>query len=184
MNELLILVILLGGGHTIYKIRQKIKSGYTVFLGASFGAIHPALKKLEKNGFVATRRKFSAGGQKSCVYTITKAGRAYFQELMTADASECGIYSNIIASLKMMHFDLAEKNLQNKVLDSVERYYLLQKLNIEEIIQNLGENLQQLEQENNKKKTNSSIKIRFLKQQSENMDSTIKEIKKIKQSIL
>jgi len=64
MTELLILAILLEGEYTTYKIRQKIKNMFSVFLSASFGSIHPALKKLEKNGFISAKREMSGGGQK------------------------------------------------------------------------------------------------------------------------
>ena len=39
---------MLNGEFTIYKIKQKIENNFSVFLSASFGSIHPAIKKLEK----------------------------------------------------------------------------------------------------------------------------------------
>jgi len=139
MTDLLILAILLDYEYTIYKIKQKIENNFSIFLSASFGSIHPAVKKLEKNGFISAKKKLSSGGQKSSTYSITREGKEYFKKLMTAEITESPSYSNQLINIKIMLIDLLDENLQKITIDSIKKYYEIHLLNTKELIETLDE---------------------------------------------
>jgi len=137
MTELLILAILLNGEYTIYKIKQKIKNNFSVFLSASFGSIHPAVKKLEKGGFISAKRKMSAGGQKSSNYFITAEGKEHFKNLMISEITESPACSNQLINIKMMLLDLVDENLRKITVDLIKKYYEIHLLTARRILENL-----------------------------------------------
>jgi PadR family transcriptional regulator AphA len=79
----LCLSILYEGEASGYEIRRLCSEGECCyFVEASFGAIYPALAKLEEDGFVTSRTEQQDGRPAKKVYSITDAGRAAFaQEL-------------------------------------------------------------------------------------------------------
>jgi len=73
------LSILYNGESTGYEIRKLTVEGeYSYFVDASFGAIYPALQKLEDDGFVVSRLEQQDGKPSKKVYAITEAGRRAF----------------------------------------------------------------------------------------------------------
>lgn len=170
MTELLILAILLNGELTIYKIKQKIKNNFSVFLSASFGSIHPTVTKLEKNGFISAKRKMSAGGQKSSTYFITAEGKEHFKELMTAEVTESPAFSNQLVNIKIMLLDLLDENLRKKTIDSIKRYYEIYLLNTEELLETLKKT---------QNKDKNFFQIKLLKHHSEKISREINWIQSI-----
>lgn len=174
MTELLILAALLYKEYTIYKIKQKIKNEFSVFSTASFGSIYPALKKLEKNGFISAKRKMSSGGQKSSKYLITNEGKKYFTELMTAEIPELSSYSSQIINIKLMLMDLLDENSRKTTLDSIKRYYEIHLFNNREL-------LKTLEEEQSGNKENKKFKIMFLKHYTDKISQELKWIQDLNQ---
>jgi DNA-binding PadR family transcriptional regulator len=75
----LCLAILYFGDATGYEIRKLSTEGkYSYFVEASYGAIYPALAKLEQEGLVTCRDEVSAGKPARKVYSITEDGRRAF----------------------------------------------------------------------------------------------------------
>ncbi|MCB1491191.1 MAG: PadR family transcriptional regulator [Rhodobiaceae bacterium] len=73
----LCLAILSAGDATGYEIRKSSMEGkYSYFVDASYGAIYPALNKLEADGCVTCREEIHPGKPARKVYSITEAGRA------------------------------------------------------------------------------------------------------------
>lgn len=87
MIDLLILLILVDKEITMYKIRKLIKSKFSAYTTPSFGAVKPALKRLEKEGFVLTRQSFSEGGKRSSFYSLTDAGKTELKSLILKPVS-------------------------------------------------------------------------------------------------
>ncbi len=58
---------------SMYEIKGAVQKSVGFFYTASFGSLHPALKKLEKEGFVRAKKKSGARGK--ITYSITAAGR-------------------------------------------------------------------------------------------------------------
>ena len=137
MTELLVLAILLEGNFTLYKIKQNILNIFSVFLSASFGSIHPAVKKLEKNGYISVKNKMSKGGQKSSVYSITPKGKKYFEELMLADISDSPFFAERIINIKLMLLDSVNKEARKTVLESIKGYYEIRQINAKDLLENM-----------------------------------------------
>ncbi|MCC2111855.1 MAG: PadR family transcriptional regulator [Hyphomicrobiales bacterium] len=78
----LCLSILYSGDATGYEIRKTSTEGkYAYFVDASYGAIYPALARLESDGRVTSREEVHPGKPARKIYSITDSGR---QELIDA----------------------------------------------------------------------------------------------------
>ena len=58
----------------MYGIQKGIESEFGVYTRPSFGALKPALRRLEFNDFLSTRKMMSDGGKLSVYYIATKKG--------------------------------------------------------------------------------------------------------------
>ncbi len=147
MIELLILYVLLKRDFTMYAIQKHIDENFAPFTKPSFGAIKPALKRLEANGFLTSRKMMSDGGKLSVFYSISKQGKDELKRLLLEDLSEnpvqflsnariklaCAEYLNPaerekmffnIKSLAMQHKCAAENMLD----DEYNQYNFYQKI--------------------------------------------------------
>lgn len=75
MINLLILYELNNSPLTMYGISRQIKAVFSVLMKPSMGTLQPALKKLEKEGFVSSQKYMSKGGRPSICYAITNKGK-------------------------------------------------------------------------------------------------------------
>ncbi|TKI54381.1 PadR family transcriptional regulator [Brevibacillus antibioticus] len=67
-----------------YDIKQAFTNSIGSFYDASFGAIYPALRKLEEEGFVTKQEIIQSGKPNKILYRITEAGKQSFrQEIQT-----------------------------------------------------------------------------------------------------
>lgn len=164
MIEILILAILIKETRTIYKIKQEIKNSFSVFLSASFGSIYPAVKKLEKNGYINAIRKLSSGGQKSSVYSITAKGKEHFSKLMTSEIPETPLFAGSISGIKLMLIDMLDKDLRKISIDSIKKYHEIQLLNAGGLLKNT-ESLQN--------KENNLFRKKFLKHHLDKISAEI-----------
>ena len=98
MIELLILIVLLDEKSSIYGIKKKIESLFSLFLKTSFGSLYPALKKLEKNGHITVKTQLSSGGQKKSTYSITNKGKEHFKHLMFEELPANPVAANQIVN--------------------------------------------------------------------------------------
>ncbi len=71
----MILSILMSGENYGYQIIQKVKELSGGKLEWSDGMLYPVLHRLEKDRFIRSRWKISAGGRLRKYYTLTEAGR-------------------------------------------------------------------------------------------------------------
>ena len=88
MIETLILYVLLKRDFTMYSIRKNIENDYSMFTIPSFGAIGPALKKLERDECIKSGKLMSEGGKRSIYYSITSKGKEKLKNLLISDLSE------------------------------------------------------------------------------------------------
>lgn len=73
------LAILYEGDSTGYEIRKLSTEGeYSYFVDASFGAIYPALQKLEAERLVTSRIEQQDGKPAKKIYSLTQRGRSAF----------------------------------------------------------------------------------------------------------
>ena len=82
MIELMILFVLMKRDFTMYGIHKRILERFQPFTNPSFGAIKPALVRLEKSGFLTTSKLMSDGGKLSIYYSITDSGLKELRKLL------------------------------------------------------------------------------------------------------
>lgn len=83
----MILFVLLKRDLTMYAIRKHIQDKFSPYTNPSFGALKPALTKLEKQGYLTTSKMMSNGGKLSVFYSITNSGQKELKELLVAPMS-------------------------------------------------------------------------------------------------
>lgn len=82
MIELLILYVLSEKELTMYAVLKHILDNFGAYTQPSFGAIKPALTRLEKAGLLRSRKAMSDGGKLSGFYAITQEGREELKKLI------------------------------------------------------------------------------------------------------
>ena len=98
------LSILYTGESTGYDIRKLTVEGeYSYFIDASFGAIYPALQKLEDDGLVMSRVEPQAGRPSRKVYAITEAGRRAFLDSLFDDLGNDEFRSPFLLFARFAH---------------------------------------------------------------------------------
>lgn len=86
MLDFAILGILTDGPLHGYELKRVLSDSEHGFWTVSFGSLYPALRRLEKQGFVSVS---TDGGARRKVYQLTPEGKAHFQELLeTPGAAE------------------------------------------------------------------------------------------------
>lgn len=98
---MLILFSLIKRDLTMYAIQKFILDNFLPFTKPSFGAIKPALTRLEKSGFLTSRKSMSDGGRLSVFYTITNSGKSELKRLLLSELSENAVQFFSNARLKL-----------------------------------------------------------------------------------
>lgn len=88
MIELLILYVLLKRDFTMYAIQKRIDENFAPFTKPSFGALKPALRRLEEKKCLTSRKLMSDGGKLSVYYEISKDGISELKRLILEDLSD------------------------------------------------------------------------------------------------
>ena len=104
MHEILILYILLKGQSTMYGVSKSISQQFGYISNPSFGTIQPALKRLEKKGFIKSDKFFTDGGKPYFFYSITSEGKEFLIEKLKSKPSKNPIqlYPEILLKLTCM----------------------------------------------------------------------------------
>ena len=117
MYELILLSLLMRDAAHGYVIAGVINDVIGPFARASNGRIYPLLEKLAEEGLIAVRaERESEGGRLSRTFSITKAGRARFRELMLDTTSNPRDYRDIFA-FKVTAFDLIAREERVRILE-------------------------------------------------------------------
>lgn len=109
MIELLILYIISKREFTMYAIQKGIESEFASFTRPSFGALKPALRRLEFNGFISTRKMMSDGGKLSVYYSITKSGEKELKRLIMEKLSDNPLQFAANVRIKLSLADFLDK---------------------------------------------------------------------------
>lgn len=120
MIELLILFELNKKVLTMYGISKSILETFSVLTTPSFGTIKPALKRLEKNGFLKTHKTMSTGGRPSIYYSITKEGIEELKRLIIDAPAENPIKFLTLARIKLACADILEIHEQKLMIKSLK----------------------------------------------------------------
>ena len=120
MIELLILFELHKTVLTMYGVSKEIRGDFSVLTTPSYGTIKPALRRLEKGGFVKTQKTISNGGRPSTFYTITKDGINELKRLILEEPLENPIQFLPMARVKLACADILDKTEQLTMLSSLK----------------------------------------------------------------
>lgn len=101
MIELLILYVLSEREMTMYAISKRITDTFGAFTQPSFGAIKPALTRLERTGLIKSRKAMSEGGKLSGFYTIKPEGREELKKLILEKISSNPLQFHSSACIKI-----------------------------------------------------------------------------------
>ena len=88
MIDILILYVLLRREFTMYAIAKEISTRFAPYTIPSFGAIKPALRRLEEEEFLTSSKVMSEGGRPSIYYSLTPKGRRGLAELILEPLTE------------------------------------------------------------------------------------------------
>jgi len=136
MIELLILNSILKRELTMYGISKHIEENFGAFTKPSFGAIKPALQRLEKGGFLTLRKMMSEGGRLSVFYTITKTGREELVRLLLENLSENPLQFLSNAGVKLSCAAVLEKDERKKLFFNMKTLAAIHKNETEKILNN------------------------------------------------
>lgn len=101
MIELLILYVISEKEMTMYAILKHILDNFAAYTKPSFGAVKPALNRLEKDGFIRSRKAMSDGGKLSGFYSITTEGREELKKLILEKISDNPLQFHTTAAIKL-----------------------------------------------------------------------------------
>lgn len=101
MIELLILYVLSEKESTMYSVLKNITDNFGAFTQPSFGAIKPGLTRLEKAGFLRSRKAMSDGGKLSGFYAITQDGREELKKLILEKVSNNPLQFQSACAIKL-----------------------------------------------------------------------------------
>jgi DNA-binding PadR family transcriptional regulator len=110
MIELLILYVVAEKEMTMYGISKQISAYFSAFSNPSFGAIKPALNRLENANFIRSRKTISEGGRLSCFYSIGHEGKEKLKSLLLEHISSNPLQFHSIFGIKIFCSSVLEKN--------------------------------------------------------------------------
>ncbi len=136
MVNLLILFVLIKRDLTMYAIRKHIKDVFAPFADPSFGALKPALVKLENNGFITCSKVMSEGGKLSAFYSVTDSGLKELRKLLLKPFSQnpAQFLSDARIKLSCMSF-LSDSDL-TEMIDKIKTCAYLHKKNAQNLLNN------------------------------------------------
>jgi DNA-binding PadR family transcriptional regulator len=92
-----------------YDIKQMMENSVSYFFEASFGAIYPALRKMEKEGLVEKRVIVQEGKPNKNLYGITERGRVQFRQYLDSPINPTITRSDILIRIFFGRFTTKEK---------------------------------------------------------------------------
>lgn len=136
MIELLILYVLSEREMTMYAVLKAILDNFAAFSRPSFGAVKPALNRLEKDGFIRSRKTFSQGGKLSGYYCITSEGREKLTQLLLEKLSKNPLQFTSNAGIKLSCASYLAKEERKILFSMIKNKAFEHKHGTEEILAN------------------------------------------------
>lgn len=120
MIELLILYIIQKREFTMYSIQKRIEDYFAPYTKPSFGALKPALRRLEEKECLKTRKMMSTGGKLSVFYEITKTGLNELKHLLLEDLSDNPLQFLSNARIKLCLADCLDNDEKKRLFYSIK----------------------------------------------------------------
>ncbi|NRD78022.1 PadR family transcriptional regulator [Bacillus sp. BRMEA1] len=92
-----------------YDIKQMMENSVSYFFDASFGAIYPALRKMEKEGLVDKQVVQQEGKPNKNMFAITDKGKEQFQHYLRSPINPTVMRSDILIRIFFGRFTTKEK---------------------------------------------------------------------------
>lgn len=136
MIELLILYVLSMREMTMYAILKHILDFFGAYTQPSFGAIKPALTRLEKAGFIRSRKAMSDGGKLSGFYSITQEGREELKKLLLEKVSNNPLQFQSTAGIKISCVSYLAKDERKELFFELKSKAIEHRFKAESILNN------------------------------------------------
>lgn len=91
-----------------YDIKQMMENSVSYFFDASFGAIYPALRKMEKEGLVEKQVIQQDGKPNKNLFAITENGRKQFQHYLNSPINPTIMRSDVLIRIFFARFTTKE----------------------------------------------------------------------------
>lgn len=134
MIELLILYVLISHDLTMYAIHKRITESFSPYTTPSFGAIKPALVRMEKQEFITSTKIMSDGGKLSIYYSITKNGLKELRNLLLKPLSSNPLQFLSDARIKLSCSSFLDEQDCLEMYNDIKSNALLHKVNAEKIL--------------------------------------------------
>lgn len=134
MIELMILYVLTKRDLTMYSVQKFIEENFGAFSKPSFGAIKPALKRLEKGNCITSQKIMSDGGKLSVFYSITRDGLAELKNLILEPLSVNPVQFISNSRIKLSCASFLDKESCASLLFHIKSLAMQHKNNAENII--------------------------------------------------
>lgn len=121
---------------SMYSIMKRIHDVFGDFSKPSLGAIKPSLTKLEKQGYIKSRKSLSDGGKLTGYYSITSEGKKALKQLLFEDLSQNPVHLKISCAVKIIVSEILSKDQQKSLLSELSRQVELHKLDAENKLKN------------------------------------------------
>lgn len=136
MIDLLILFSILKKELTMYGIQKNISDIFSAYTMPSFGALNPALKKMELKGFITSRKSMSDGGKQSCFYSIKPEGVKELKRLLLEDMSKNPLQFFSNARIKLSCASFLSKDEATELFSQLKMKATDHKYNAEKTLEN------------------------------------------------
>ena len=100
----------------MYGISKEIESKFSPYTSPSFGALKPALRRLEEANCLTSKKVMSDGGKLSVYYSLTKEGQKELKQLILEPLTENPVQFITNAKLKLSCAGVLDK--EQHILDN------------------------------------------------------------------
>ena len=135
MIDLMVLFLLLKRDLTMYAIHKRIGDYFLPYSTPSFGALKPALVRLEKKGCLSTSKIISDGGKVSVYYSITNEGQKELKTQLLMPFSSNPLQFITDAKIKLSCASFLEQEERAQMYFDIKACALLHKVNAEKLLE-------------------------------------------------
>lgn len=135
MIELMILYVLLKRDLTMYAIKKHIADKFSPFTNPSFGALKPALVRLEKSKSITSSKVMSEGGKLSVFYSITDNGAKELRRLLLEPFSKNPVQFSSDAKIKLCCASFLSDQDTKELFENIKAGAYLHRLNAKKILE-------------------------------------------------
>jgi len=100
--DMILLGFLMIRQFTLYEIKKVMERTVSFFYSASYGSLHPALKKMELKGYIHSKKNIE-GRRIKITYSITQLGRKKHNAWLKSDIPQSKYHDEALLRLFFLH---------------------------------------------------------------------------------